>query len=99
MVKLKVIWSKNGSLQLQESLNDLKEKSPNSALKVKNEILKISRNLANNPEIFNLDRFKKENDGSFRAFEKYSYRVSFQVRKTQVIILGVRHTSRVPLEH
>tara|TARA_R110002072_G_scaffold7509_1_gene41034 strand:- start:529 stop:828 length:300 start_codon:yes stop_codon:yes gene_type:complete len=99
MVKLKVIWSKNGSLQLKESLEYLKEKLPKSASKVKNEILKTARNLSDNPEIHSPDRFKKDNDGSFRAFEKYSYRVTYQVKKAQVIILRVRHTSREPLKH
>lgn len=99
MVKPKVIWSKNASLQLKESLEDLKEKSPKAASKVKNEILKTSRELSDNPEIYSLDRFKKNNDGDFRAFEKYSYRVTYQVEKTQITILRVRHTSREPLEH
>jgi len=99
MVKMKVIWSKNGLLQLKESLKDLKEKSPKSAAKIKSEILKTSRNLSYNPEIYSPDRFKKDNDGSFRTFEKYSYRVSYQVEKTRVIILRVRHTSREPLKH
>ena len=96
---MKVIWSKNGLLQLKESLKDLKEKSPKLAAKIKSEILKTSRNLSDNPEIYSPDRFKKDNDGSFRTFEKYSYRVSYQVEKTRVIILRVRHTSREPLKH
>ncbi len=99
MVKMKVIWSKNGSLQLKESLKDLREKSPKAATKVKNKILKTARDLSNNPEIYSPDRFKKDNDGTIRAFEKYSYRVTYQVEKTRVVILRVRHTSREPLEH
>jgi plasmid stabilization system protein ParE len=99
MVNLKVVWSKNGSIQLRESLKDLKKKSPKSALKVKNEILKTSRELSKNPEIYGLDRFKKDNDGSIRSFEKYSYRIIYQVENTQVVILRVRHTSREPLKH
>jgi len=99
MVNLKVVWSKNGSIQLQESLKILKEKLPKSALKIKTEILKTSRELSKNPEIYSLDRFKKDNDGSFRSFEKYSYRVTYQVEKTQVVILRVRHTKRESLKH
>ena len=99
MVKLNVIWSKKGSLQLKEALSDLKEKSPKSALKVKREILKTARELSLHPEIYSLDRFTKNNDGSIRAFENYSYRVTYQVEETQVLILRVRHTSREPLEY
>jgi plasmid stabilization system protein ParE len=99
MVKLKVIWSKKGSLQLKESLKDLREKAPKAALKIKNEILKSTRELSENPEIYSPDRFRKDNDGTIRAFEKYSYRVAYQVEKTQIVILRVRHTSREPLEY
>ena len=99
MVKRKVVWSKNGSLQLKEALTDLREKSPKSAVKVKKEILQTSKELSLHPEIFSLDRFTKDNDGSIRAFEKYSYRITYQVEKTQVLILRVRHTSREPLQY
>jgi len=99
MVKLKVIWSKNGLLQLKESLENLREKSPKSALKVKNKILKTARDLSESPEIYSSDRFKKDNDGTIRAFEKYSYRVTYRVEKTCVIILRIRHTSREPLKY
>lgn len=99
MVKLKVIWSINGLFQLKESLKDLKEKSPISAQKVKNKILKTTKSLSSKPEIYTIDRFKIENDGSIRAFEIYSYRVTYQVQKTQVVILRVRHTSREPLKY
>lgn len=48
--------------------------------------------------MFPLHRLRKNNNGSFRAFEKYNYRVSYKVGITQVIILRIRHTSREPLE-
>ena len=97
MVKRKVVWSKNASLQLKEALSYLLKKSPKSALKVKKEILQTTKELSLHPEIFNLDRFTKNNNGSIRAFEKYSYRITYQVEKTMVLILRVRHTSREPL--
>jgi len=99
MVKRKVVWSKNSSLQLKESLIYLKEKSLKSASKVKKEILQTAKKLSLHPEIYSLDRFAEDNDGSIRAFEKYSYRVTYQVEETQVLILRVRHTSREPLEY
>jgi len=40
----------------------------------------------------------KDNDGSFRAFEKYNYRVTYKVKETEIIIARVRHISREPLE-
>ncbi len=99
MVKLEVIWSKKASLQLEQSLKYLREKSIISADKVKEEILSTSRNLSHHPDIHSLDRYITNNDGSIRAFERYSYRISYQVTEKQVIILRVRHTSRQPLKH
>jgi hypothetical protein len=40
-------------------LKDLREKSPKSASKVKNKILKTTSDLSNNPEIHSLDRFRE----------------------------------------
>jgi len=95
----RIIWDKEAILQLEEVYEYLKERSLQSADKVRKSIKEKTRGLKDNPEIYNLDRFKKNNDGSFRAFEKYSYRVTYKVKVTEVIILRVRHTSREPLNH
>ena len=99
MVELTVIWTKTASSQLSQSLKYLKKKSIVSADKIKDEIIATASNLSNHPEIHPLDRFKTNNDGSIRAFEKYSYRVSYKVSQSQIVILRVRHTSREPLNH
>jgi plasmid stabilization system protein ParE len=98
MVKLKVVWSEDSLFQLKNSLKYLKDESPKSASKVKSILLKTAKELSKTPEVYALDRFRKDNDGSFRSFEKYSYRVTYQVKETQILILRVRHTSREPLE-
>lgn len=98
MVNLKVIWSADALSQLKDALEYLREKSPKSATKVKTTLLNTAKDLSKNPEIYALDRFRKDNDGTFRSFEKYSYRVTYQIKESQVLILRVRHTSREPLE-
>jgi plasmid stabilization system protein ParE len=98
VVKLQVVWSDNSLFQHKDSLEYLKEKSPKSAFKVKSALLKTAKDLSKNSETFAFDRFRKDNDGSFRSFEKYSFRVTYQIKDMQVLILRVRHTSREPLE-
>jgi len=94
-----IVWDKEAILQLEEVYVYLKEHSLQSANKVRKSIKEDVRGLAKYPEIYNIDRFKKDNDGSIRAFERYSYRVTYKVKETQVLILRVRHTSREPFEH
>ena len=99
MVKKKVVWDTQAYLQLEKEHKYIKKKSVTGANKVWKSIRDTVKSLALHPEIFSLDRFKKNNDGSYRAFEKYSYRVSYKVKETEIIILRVRHTSREPLEY
>lgn len=55
--------------------------------------------LNKHPEKHPLDKFKKDNDGSWRAFEKYSYRLSYRVLDNQIRIVRFRHTSKSPLQY
>ena len=70
-----------------------------SANKVRKSIKETVRELLKHPEIYGLDRFKKDNASEHRAFEKYSYRVTYRVKENEIRILRVRHSSRIPLEY
>ncbi|MBK8607580.1 MAG: type II toxin-antitoxin system RelE/ParE family toxin [Chitinophagaceae bacterium] len=47
--------------------------------------------------MFAPDKFKENNDGSYRAFEKHHYRISYRFDNRVIRILRVRHTSREPI--
>ena len=100
MVKT-VIWSRLAIRQNEiihiRILKDTKSKE--IADKVINGILDSSDILETRPELYKLDRFKINNNGTYRAYEVYSYRISYRVLKTKIRILRVRHTSREPLEY
>ncbi len=95
-----LVWDK-------EALNDFKiiysflktGDNLDYANEVKKAILKTAKELVKNPFIFEQDRFKFDNDGSFRAFEEFKYRVAYKITEVQIRILRVRHTSREPLEY
>ncbi len=95
----KIVWDKEAILQMEDLYEYLKERSLQSANKVRKSIKKTIQELPKHPEIYPLDRFMKDNDGSIRAFEKYNYRVTYKVKETEIIIARVRHTSRMPLEY
>ncbi len=96
-----VIWS-NLALKHTEKIHKrvLKDsKSLNVADKVTNKLFSSSDVLENHPELYGLDRFKTNNNGTYRAYEVYSYRISYRVLKDKIRILRVRHTSREPLAY
>ena len=99
MVKRKLVWDKQAKLELKEVFEYLKQRSLPSARKVRKSILVTARELPKHPEIYGLDRFKKDDNSEHRAFEKYSYRITYRVREKEIRILRVRHTSREPLEY
>lgn len=55
--------------------------------------------LKTHSEIYPLDSYRKNNDGSVRAFECYSYRIAYQITPTKIQILRLRHVSREPLDY
>ena len=57
-----------------------------------------TESLPENPEKFPPDKYKMKNDGSFRAFELFSYRVAYQITSKEIRILRVRHIRMEPLE-
>ena len=78
----KVIWDKPAYISLQKAYKRISEDSPLNAEKVRSEILKAAGGLPKHPEKYPLDRFKKDNPGNYRAFEKYSYRVAYKYTTT-----------------
>jgi plasmid stabilization system protein ParE len=49
-----------------------------------------------NPGFYGLDRYKIDNDGSYRAFEKHHYRIIYRHKGKTIRVLRVRHTKMEP---
>ena len=98
MVKSKprIVIDNLAKLQLKEAYEFIKLDSPQNAEKVKSEILATIKKLADHPERYHPDKYRTGNDGSYRAFELYRYRVSFHVSSAQITITRIRHTSMEP---
>ena len=58
------VWSKRAKIALAEAFKYILEDSPQSAAKVRDEIIDITLELPKHPEKYPPDKFKKGNDGS-----------------------------------
>lgn len=90
-------WSKGAESQLQKAFLYIRKDSYQNAIKVRHDIVTMSESLSVNPERFPPDKFKMNNDGSYRAFELHRYRISFVILKEVVLIVRLRHTGMSPL--
>ena len=91
-----VIWPKIVQNQLAEAIEYILKDSTQNAEKVRKDILASTHKLEVNPEMYPLDKYRKNNDGTFRAYVLYRYRISYRITEKQIIIVRVRHTKRIP---
>lgn len=96
---LPVVWSKLAGKQLKNAYDNIKEDSLQSAEKVRLEILQKAREIGKDPERYPLDKYRKNNDGSVRAFEKHRYRIAYQITRKEIRIIRMRSTYRLPLKY
>ncbi|HEY2727933.1 MAG TPA: type II toxin-antitoxin system RelE/ParE family toxin [Parafilimonas sp.] len=99
MTNRKISWSKTSVKQFESAINYIGLDSIQNAQKVRNEILKKINNLSLYPEIHSPDKYKTNNDGSYRAFELYRCRIAYHVTEKEIRVLRIRHTSREPKEY
>jgi plasmid stabilization system protein ParE len=85
--------------QMKNAGEYISQNSPQNAIKVLNEIAAMANKAAGNPEIYSPDKYKINNDGSYRAFEKHRYRISYRFTNNIIRVLRVRHTSMKPLKY
>ena len=95
MVK-NIVWPEIVQKQLQQAYNYIRQNSPQNAEKVKKDILNSTRELLSNPEKHPPDKYRINNDGTFRAYELHRFRISYKISKGEIIIVRVRHTKMKP---
>jgi plasmid stabilization system protein ParE len=94
-----IIWGDLAKSELTKIYNYIALDSVQNAEMVRDNLINAVGNLAKNPFKHPLDFLKIDNDGTWRAFEKYHYRISYQIYDEQVLIARIRHTSRSPLTY
>lgn len=94
---MKIKWNKLAVKQFLEIIQYLEDNDlVNYAEKIEIRILSKINSLPNHLNTFQIDRLKKNNNGSFFAFEIDRYRISFRRINKEIRILRVRHSSRRP---
>lgn len=92
-----VVWNLNAKQELKRIYDYIFQDSRQNAIKVRQEIIDAVLSLPKHPDKYHPDKYKTNNDGTFRAFEIQHYRISYRVKKDQIRIIRLRHTSRSPL--
>jgi plasmid stabilization system protein ParE len=91
------VWSKRARMELHLAYEYILQDSPQNAVKVRNEIIETTIKLSEHPEKHPPDKYKKSNDGNWRAFEIYHFRVTYRVMQNEIRIVRMRQTSRTPI--
>ena len=94
-----VVWTKGARLELKKAYDYISLDSLKHAMLVRDELIDLTIALSQYPEKYALDKYKINNDGSWRAFEKYHYRLSYKITATQIRIVRLCHTSKTPLHY
>lgn len=94
---MKIKWNKLAVKQLLDIIQYLEDNELiEYASKLESQILSKIKRLPNHLNIYQVDRLKKNNDGSFLAFEIDRYRISFRKMNNEIRILRIRHSNRRP---
>ncbi len=93
-----VLWNCTVRKQVKKIYDHIAKESLQNAKKVVIEITTSTEKLNTNPQRFGIDKYKTNNNGNYRYYELYIYRIAFRIYKTYIRILRVRNTDREPLE-
>lgn len=80
-----------------KAINYIRKDSFENAEKVKNSILNSLSGLLENPEKYPPDKYRVGNDGSYRAFEMYKFRITYHISSTEIRVLRIRNTRMNPI--
>ncbi len=93
---LSVIWTKRSQKQMRQIFDYISIDSPKNAAKVTDRITEALDKAILDHEIYPRDKYRADNDSTYRAFEIDHYRVSYRAEENVIRVLRVRHTSRKP---
>jgi plasmid stabilization system protein ParE len=91
-----VNWTQRARRQMSSVYNYIREDSVKEADKVLDKISHVVDLIPQHPTRHAPDKYRRHNNGAYRAFEKYHCRVAYRVLAKEIRIVQVRHTSREP---
>jgi plasmid stabilization system protein ParE len=91
-----ITWDTVALRQFLVGIKYIARDSIQNAEKVHSEIINRIEDILSNPEMFQPDKYKRNNNGLYRAFELHHFRIAYYIAPDKIRILRVRHTSREP---
>jgi plasmid stabilization system protein ParE len=76
--RCQIVWTKRSQLPLRAAYRYISQDSIPNAAKVMDGIIAAVEKAMANPGFYGPDKYKADNDGSYRAFEKHSYRIVYR---------------------
>ena len=95
-MKKRVKWTKKAKSNLDYYCDEIAKEAPLNAKKVKKKILATAREVSNFPNMYQIEDYYENNQGDIRRFFCWSYRIIYQVREKEIVVLRVVHTSLHP---
>jgi len=92
-----VVIDNNAKIQLREVYEFIKKDSLQNAEKVTHKILLSIKALLKNPLHHPPDKYRLDDDESYRAYELYKYRITYHVSAHEIRVIRIRHTKMNPL--
>ena len=97
MKEREVVWTRKAQVALDHLYAYWHDQaSPKRAWNIRQEIVRTAKNLSQQAEIYQVDEYYPDNPGDIRRFFKSNYRVVYQVRESQVVILNIYHVRQDP---
>lgn len=95
----RIIIDAEAKQSLRDAYEYIRTQSLQNAEKVRSGILDSIKMLGSNPEMYPPDKYRNDHDKSFRAYELYSYRITYYFSKDEIRILRIRHTKMNPVNY
>jgi plasmid stabilization system protein ParE len=95
---LKIIWDDEAKKSLRSIYEYIKTReSANAAKRVRNTIVKQTKDLSLFPEKFAIEPTLENLEGNFRFKVIWSYKIIYEVTPDSILVLDIFHSSRDPL--
>lgn len=97
----RIVWSPDALAQLTDARKTILtvSKSLKTANRLAREIFESTEILADQPEMYPLDKNKVNNDGTYRSYEIRRYNISYRITGDTIRIIRVRWSGQEPKGH
>lgn len=99
MEKIPVIWTENSKIQLQKIYFNIAMDSIFQADRVFEKLIESTADLSEYPLKYPPDKYKTDNEGNYRAYELYHFRISYKITDEAIYVVRIRSTYQNPKDY